>query len=566
MEDGRKFQFNGKVGLMSPNDSKLPPGSEDWGVVLQSVPSKKKKDVIKQLETIFHLDREDAEQVLANVPLLLVDHVPFTVATRIKKFFQKLGAVAETTNHDMIKKNCFQIVWPEMPDLTPFMEEPAAVAAKTAPASVLEKQTPVPEPVPEAPRAAEAPAVASSPVTEPAPITPPVEVPPQTPAVSSQVDLEWERRARELNEKLQKIQQEKEQMCEEHAEVSEKTKNEFQEKLDQERQKKEEIAKAYELLQQEAQKQEALTREGEEWRSKAMALGEKVREIETDLMRKNSAIEHLVHEKDELSGRARRAEELDRRVAELEASGQAKDQEKWLMGERIGELEKNAGEIHRQLEEVRRHEQELSLQTSEAGRRIQELDQSIAAKENEKNGLLTRIAELEKYAAEAGREIESARHREQELKEKSSGLERSLESMEESLRSRDAALAQFEKQVLELAEKVSESEHLRQEYAKLVQERATIRKEYDAKLAEQEVRFARVEDEHRRYRSRADRKNAAATRELGEWVRGVDTVRQGLQKLILFLGSESAVLDTEKKFQLRSPLTRGPDAPSAEKQ
>ena len=106
---------------------------------------------------------------------------------------------------------------------------------------------------------------------------------------------------------------------------------------------------------------------------------------------------------------------------------------------------------------------------------------------------------------------------------------------------------------------------MRQEHAQLAQERATIRQEYDEKFAEQEGRLAKSEEDHRRHRSRTDRKNAAATRELGEWIRGVDTIRQGLQKLILFLGSESAVLDSERKSTLRSPLTRGPDAPNTEK-
>ena len=117
---------------------------------------------------------------------------------------------------------------------------------------------------------------------------------------------------------------------------------------------------------------------------------------------------------------------------------------------------------------------------------------------------------------------------------------------------------------MELAEKSRGYEALRREHAQLAQERATIRQEYDAKLGEREVRLAKAEEDHRRYRSRMDRKNAAAARELGEWIRGVDTIRQGLQKLILFLGSESAVLDSEKKSNLKSPLTRGPDAPNME--
>jgi chromosome segregation ATPase len=239
-------------------------------------------------------------------------------------------------------------------------------------------------------------------------------------------------------------------------EATEKVKSEFQQRLEEEKKKSGDIAKAYEDLQKEAQKQEALTREGEEWRSRAVALGEKVRELETNLIEKTSALEQLNHQKDEI------------------------------------------------------------------------LNQS------------------EKAAEESQQELTTLRRREQEFSRKIEGLEQSLQEMTGSLRSRDGALAQFEKQISELAEKAQGYESIRQEY--------------DAKLSEQEVRLAKAEDDHRRYRSRTDRKNAAATRELGEWIRNVDTLRQNLQKLILFLGSDSAVLDSEKKSPAKSPLTRGPDS------
>ncbi|MFA5390784.1 MAG: hypothetical protein WC331_05055, partial [Candidatus Omnitrophota bacterium] len=242
---------------------------------------------------------------------------------------------------------------------------------------------------------------------------------------------------------------------------------------EEERNKNTEIAaKASEDLQREAQRREALIREGEEWRSKVMALDEKVHELETNLTQKSSAFERLTQQKEEL------------------------------------------------------------------------------------------VRKSEKAVLEAQHELSSLRGREQELFRKIEGLERTIQEMAESLQSRDRALAQFEKQITELDEKAREHELLRQEYA---QERVTIRQECDAKLAEQEARLTKSEEDHRRYRSRTDRKNAAATRELGEWIRGVDTIRQGLQKLVLFLGSESTILDNERKSNSRSPLTRGPDAPSTEK-
>ena len=530
---------------------------EEWGVVLHSVPSKNKREIVKRLGEIFELDKRDAEQILSNMPLILVDNLSFGLAASIKKFFLNTGAVAETTNHDMIKKNCFQVLWPQTPDFSFFMKSETGPAeapvqekmsnAKPAEIPPVEKKAASYEMKPEMPKIYETP-LPAKPVHEtpmivphhpPAPAKPIQESPAiashphpvfeekPAAALSSDVASDWERRAKELNEKLQKIHAEKQEMhvqhAEEtekvknefqqrfeeekkksgeiakayedlqkeelrkiheekqalhaqHAEATEKVKNEFQQRIEQEKQKSEEIAKkAYEDLQKEAEKHEVLTREGEEWRSKATALGEKIRELETNLMQKTSAVEHLIQQKDDLTRQS------------------------------------------------------------------------------------------EKVASETQHELSTLRNREQEFFRKIEGLERNVREMTESLRSRDGVLAQFEKQILELAEKAQGYESLRQEHAQLAQERATIRQEYDEKFAEQEGRLAKSEEDHRRHRSRTDRKNAAATRELGEWIRGVDTIRQGLQKLILFLGSESAVLDSERKSTLRSPLTRGPDAPNTEK-
>ena len=506
---------------MSMNEPRSPHSAEDWGIVLQSVPSKRKKEIISCLESVFSLDRSDAEQVLSNMPLILVDNISFGSATRIKKYFQKLGAVAETTNHEMIKKNCFQIVWPQAPDLAFFVKdetksaEPATPEIKEAvpPAGVksFENKFERPEAPPEMPKSFEAPEPVKPREEPTAAVAQPQPVVEDKPAAfaPAHADSEWEKRAQDLNEKLRKIQEEKQQLHEQHAEVTEKVKSDFQQQLEQEKQKSDGIAKAYEDLRVQAEKHEALTREGEEWRSKAMALGEKVRELETNLMQKTSAIEHLIQQKDDLARQSEKAAEFASRVEDLE--------------------------------------------------------KNVAARDEERNVFQSRVSDFEKNISAAQRELDEYRRREQEWSQKAGGLEREVQNMRESLSARDAALAQFETQMLELAEKVSGYEALRQQHSQLVQERAIIRKEYDVKLVEQEVRLAKVEEEHRRYRSRVDRKNAAATRELGEWVRGVDTVRQGLQKLILFLGSDVAVLDTEKKFPLRSPLTRGPDAPNSDK-
>ena len=314
---------------MSMIESRASQSPEDWGVVIQSVPAKSKKNVLKQLEKIFHLDKRSAEQVLANMPLILIDDLSFGLAVRIKKHFLDLGVVSETTNHDMIKKNCFQVVWPKAPDLAFFQKEegkedrPPEVfsSEKTAPMKpepiappankpapqeyredprfdkkrapekledaapaeidpVFDKSTEVP-PVREKPSfvyRAEVPPAESKPdfakpteipPAEIKPAVPPVvedldkpriledvlaeELPPEVsepvtpqalpesvtpaPSVPSAIDPDWERRAKELNEKLRWIQEEKHQLREQHVEETEKVKNELQERITQEKQK-----------------------------------------------------------------------------------------------------------------------------------------------------------------------------------------------------------------------------------------------------------------------------------------------------------------------------------------
>ncbi len=500
---------------MSMNEPGSIQAAEDWGVVLQSVPSKHKKEILKRLVGIFDLDKHDAEQILSNMPLILADNLSYGMATHIKDFFQKLGAVAETTNHDMIKKNCFQVVWPQAPDLSFFTKEEAEFA-KTP---VLGKKSHA--------KAVEIPSVAEkasirevkselSPTHEislPESSVPESSADSSLPTVSEEKRAEgvskWEPRAKELNEKLRKIHDEKQALHAKHAEVTEKAKKDFQKRLEEEKKKSGEIAKAYEDLQKKAKKNETLTREGEEWRSRAVALGEKVRELETNLMQKTSAVKLLTQEKEDLARRSAKAEEFASRLAELE--------------------------------------------------------KTVAAKEDERVALQRRISDFEKNSSAAQRELGNHQGREQDFVRKIEDLERKVREMTESLSARDSESAHFEKQVAELSGKAQGFESLRQEHAQFVQEQAVARKEYESKLSEQEARFAKIEEDHRRYRSCADRQTAAAARELIEWVRDVDTVRQGLQKLILSLGTDPAVLDAEKKPRLKSPLTRGPVASKVEK-
>jgi len=181
---------------------------ENWSVILQSYNQKKKKDFAKKFAQTFGLDKKDAAQAISNTPIIILDNLSFGVAMRVKKHFQELGAVMETTNYDMIKKNCYQIGWPETPDLSFFSpknteEQPVAeVEPQKNPFSIpaaKEAVETVKEDLGDAfaeeiridqDQTQDAPEAKEETVVEP----------PQ--------ESEWEQKARELSEKLQKIQEE----------------------------------------------------------------------------------------------------------------------------------------------------------------------------------------------------------------------------------------------------------------------------------------------------------------------------------------------------------------------
>lgn len=601
--------------------------SEDWSVIFQSVSPKQKKEIVKRIVEIFELEKKDVENALSGMPLILVDNLSFSLAARIKNFFQKLGAVVETTNHDMIKKNCFQIVWPEAPDLAYFLKEertkeptkePKPGNIRTQTESKPETQKPV-EPV-------------SMPVSEsnkeiappPNPLGRILGDDKKEDSQTEAKESDWEKRAKALSDRLQMIQDDKKKTDGSVMKEGEKTKGGFfgKPKSVSGESSQEDIFRLREELAQAHKSNVALQSTCDDFRSKAEVFEKRIREIEADLVMKTQALELMSKGKDDIlkvneSNQAREAA-----TKALEAALAKKDEENALFQVRLQEYAMKASEIEKdsresqqileaaknELAASQRREQEMAEKTKAAEHSLQEIQQRFEEIQNEMNRLRSREQELstkatgleatlqekEKAVEEMRQRVSDMQNRETELitkaadlekqlsaKEKATGemqnqvlelqacekdsavriaaMEQNLLQKEEGLKARDAALEDLEKKVMELGAKIQEAEIIRQEHAVLSQERATIREKYDSKLAEQEVRIAKLEDEHRRYRSRADRRNAAAIRELGEWTRNVDFLRQGLQKLTAFLGNQSAEPEPEKKNSIRSIFKRPSD-------
>lgn len=615
--------------------------AEDWSVIVESVSPKQKKNIVKRMVEIFELDKKETEQVLSNTPLILLDNLTFGMAARIKNYFQKLGAVVETTNHDMIKKNCSQIIWSEVPDLSFFLKDETAPSPRTA--------QPVKSPHDFESSFPPTKQVQGLDINKEHLVRPTVidasqeeKIKNHQETTSPGIDNSWEQRARELSERLKKIQQDTNSSDKPAPSPAESTPKESTTPPEsgtikpvefaklpsqsseaapimpsqQIRQTHEERQKLQQELEAEIKRKEVLQKECEELRSKISQLETHTRDIEKNLAQKTLALELTAKEKKEtlppepmikkedhekaIASKEEDLLALQARVQELSLHGSSLEKEvseknrsveniqnekvslqklkeeleskTALLETKLATAEKSLHTIQEELEVLRHREKNAVTQQDSSETQLNELRATLQSakleihvaqsREKEQTAkvemLENQLQEMQTAVNAARYEVQSLQKRETDLLARAEALERGMYDKDEGIKTRDAALKDLENKVTELMVRAQEFEKIQKEHATLAEERANIRAEYEAKIAEQTERFAKIEEEHRRYRSRLDRKTAAATRELGEWARSVDALRQGLQKLTVFLGSQSVETDSEKKPPLRSPLNRTP--------
>ncbi len=272
-----------------------------------------------------------------------------------------------------------------------------------------------------------------------------------------------------------------------------------------------------------------------------VAFAQKVSELEKALSEKE---EHLNKKHSELEQKSEKERSLAEAVSQLEIR----------LAEKTAELESRRSEntqLTTQYEEgLKAKDQELDLiqrRLQEIAQKFQSLEQSIyekqdliASKDVELLSKDQKIKELQVQATDLDRKVADAQSlekdkeqqiagfhaREKEAHKKSESLDKTLIEMGESLRQRDEALRQrdeillaLERRVQDLAEKTGGFENLKATHNKL-----------QDLLDETSGKYNRLLDEYRRFKSKNERKTTALARDMAEWVRKVDQLRQGLQK------------------------------------
>jgi|GEM_PF-3162108 len=101
---------------------------QTWCVILQTFAKKNRKELISQLVQGFGLDEQEASDSISNIPIVIVDGINLNQAKSVKEKLEANGAEVEITNHDIIKKQCYRIEWPQQPNLAYFEKKPEAAS------------------------------------------------------------------------------------------------------------------------------------------------------------------------------------------------------------------------------------------------------------------------------------------------------------------------------------------------------------------------------------------------------------------------------------------------------
>ena len=108
----------------------------DWAVILnRAVTDFAKQRAAEQLISLFQLSPEEAGDLMANTPIVLLDQISLDVAEKVREHFSKIGVDCSATNDIFQKRKCFRAIWPETPDVSRFMTHSLSRPSEEEPTS-----------------------------------------------------------------------------------------------------------------------------------------------------------------------------------------------------------------------------------------------------------------------------------------------------------------------------------------------------------------------------------------------------------------------------------------------
>ncbi|MDD5218499.1 MAG: hypothetical protein PHN49_09940 [Candidatus Omnitrophica bacterium] len=111
------------------NPEKLQTNDRNWAIVILKPLRTEIRDRLTHcISDVFAMSSEEAKNVVANTPIILLDSLPQSTALKVKEHFRFTGAEMFLTNDTVVKSKCYRTIWPELPNLA-FLHENETVPA-----------------------------------------------------------------------------------------------------------------------------------------------------------------------------------------------------------------------------------------------------------------------------------------------------------------------------------------------------------------------------------------------------------------------------------------------------
>lgn len=104
---------------MLSSSKKTQQSAQDWFVVLNPLKSELERNRIsKEIAKAFQLPVEEANDLVVNTPIILIDNLLHETALQLKQYFRSTQAEILVSNDHILKRRCYRTVWQTPPNLS----------------------------------------------------------------------------------------------------------------------------------------------------------------------------------------------------------------------------------------------------------------------------------------------------------------------------------------------------------------------------------------------------------------------------------------------------------------
>ncbi|OQA57092.1 MAG: Chromosome partition protein Smc [Candidatus Omnitrophica bacterium ADurb.Bin277] len=90
----------------------------NWFIVLNPLKSEiERTKIAHEIARVFRIPADEAMDLVANTPIILLDSLSYATALQIKQYFRAVASDLVVSNDSILKRRCYRAVWPSPPDL-----------------------------------------------------------------------------------------------------------------------------------------------------------------------------------------------------------------------------------------------------------------------------------------------------------------------------------------------------------------------------------------------------------------------------------------------------------------